>query len=109
MSCQVTLTSGTHQANLPMPSSMSVMWLVLNRKESFSCYVDSSELPILLSILGLLVYTVRLNPTAQASPKELTVVTKTRGPGNKGLLSLRSGQISCSQNCDSRNVNRRSP
>ena len=34
---------------------------------------------ILLSIFGLLVYTVRLNPGAQASPKELIVVTKTRG------------------------------
>ncbi len=34
---------------------------------------------ILLSILGLLVYTVLLNPEAQASPQELTVVTKTSG------------------------------
>src|SRR2546423_13098898 len=34
---------------------------------------------ILLSILGLLVYTVLLSPGAQASPQELTVITKTRG------------------------------
>lgn len=34
---------------------------------------------IVLSILGLLVYTVQLNPGAQASPPELTVVTKTSG------------------------------
>jgi hypothetical protein len=34
---------------------------------------------ILLCILGLLVYTVLLNPGAQASPKELNVVTKTGG------------------------------
>ncbi len=34
---------------------------------------------ILLAILGLLVYTVLLNPAAEASPRELTVVTKTRG------------------------------
>lgn len=34
---------------------------------------------IVLSILSLLVYTVLLNSGAQASPKELTVVTKTTG------------------------------
>jgi hypothetical protein len=34
---------------------------------------------ILLSIVSLLVYTVLLNPGTQASPKELTVVTKTKG------------------------------
>lgn len=34
---------------------------------------------ILLPIIGLLVYTVLLNPSAKASPKELTVVTRTRG------------------------------
>ena len=34
---------------------------------------------ILLSLLGLLVYPVLLNPAAQASPQEVTVVTRTRG------------------------------
>lgn len=34
---------------------------------------------ILLSIFSLLIYTVLKNPTAQASPQELTVVTKTKG------------------------------
>ncbi len=34
---------------------------------------------ILLPIIGLLVYTVLLNPSAKASPKELTVVSRTRG------------------------------
>lgn len=34
---------------------------------------------ILLSILSLLIYTVLRNPAAQASPQEVTVVTKTRG------------------------------
>jgi hypothetical protein len=34
---------------------------------------------ILLALVGLLVYTVLLSSPAQASPKELTVVTKTRG------------------------------
>jgi hypothetical protein len=34
---------------------------------------------ILLFLLGLLVYMVRLNAEAQASPQELTLVTKTRG------------------------------
>jgi len=34
---------------------------------------------IVLPIVGLLVYTILLNPSAKASPKELTVVTRTRG------------------------------
>jgi hypothetical protein len=34
---------------------------------------------ILLSLLALLVYTVLLNPAAEASPQELTVITKTTG------------------------------
>lgn len=34
---------------------------------------------ILLPIIGLLVYTVLLNPSAKASPTELNVVTRTRG------------------------------
>lgn len=34
---------------------------------------------ILLPIIGLLVYTVLLNPGTKASPNELTVVTRTRG------------------------------
>ena len=34
---------------------------------------------ILLPVLGFLVYMVRSNPQAQASPQELTLITKTRG------------------------------
>jgi len=34
---------------------------------------------ILLPVVGLLVYTVLLNPAAEASPQEVTVITKTSG------------------------------
>lgn len=47
---------------------------------------------ISLPILGLLIYTVLLNPRAQASPQELSVVTKTRG--NEELkATILNGQI----------------
>lgn len=47
---------------------------------------------ILLPLLGLLLYTVLLNSGAQASPQELTVVTKTKGQ-EELEASILDGQI----------------
>jgi len=48
---------------------------------------------IVLPILGLLVYTVQLNPGAQASPPELNVVTKTSGH-EEVKATILDGQVS---------------
>src|SRR5437868_6806870 len=47
---------------------------------------------IVLSIVTLLIYTILLNPGAQASPKELTVVTRTSGH-EEVKATLLDGQV----------------
>jgi hypothetical protein len=51
----------------------------LKWKESFLLSGRLLGVAVLLSMLGLLIYTVLLSSPAQASPKDVIVVTKTRG------------------------------